>query len=171
MGSEVSLLRMTKRNDDIELLFKSNFGRMHRLAMALLHDSNEASDAVHEVFASIIRDATAGVTQGYLLSAVRNRCLNIIRNMETRRRITELYLLPEDNSISDDWPPEEVFIHINSIISSKLTPQCRKVVELRFSSGLKYSGIAEKLGISEVAVYRHLSNAIEIIRKNLPFYE
>ena len=89
----MSLLRMTKRNDDIELLFKSNFGRMHRLAMALLHDSNEASDAVHEVFASIIRDATAGVTPGYLLSAVRNRCLNIIRNMETRRRITELYLL------------------------------------------------------------------------------
>ena len=160
---------MAKRNDDIELLFKANYARMHRLAVGLLHDGNEASDVVHEVFAALIRDGVTEITPGYLLSAVRNRCLNIIRNADTRRRITELYLTPSDSDNSDDWPPEEIFTHINEIISEKLTPQCRRVVELRFSSGLKYSEISTQLGISEVAVYRHLSNAIEIIRKNLSY--
>lgn len=162
---------MTKRNDDIELLFKANFARMHRLAVALIHDSDDASDVVHDVFSSLIRDGVTVVTPGYLLAAVRNRCMNIIRNTDTRRRITELYLSPDLNDISDDFPPEEIFSHINEIISKKLTPQCRRVVGLRFYSGLKYSEISARLNISEVAVYRHLSNAIEIIRKNLPFYE
>lgn len=162
---------MTRRNDDIELLFKAYYIRMHRLAVALLHDSNEASDVVHEVFSALIREDLTGTTPGYLLAAVRNRCMNIIRKADTRRRLTELYLLPGVIDNSDDWPPEEIFTHINEIISEKLTTQCRRVVKLRFSSGLKYSEISARLGISEVTVYRHLSNAIEIIRKNLPFYE
>ena len=143
---------MTRRNDDIELLFKANYTRMNRLAVALLHDSNEASDVVHEVFSVLIREDLTGTTPGYLLAAVRNRCMNIIRKADTRRRLTELYLLPGVIDNSDDWPPEEIFTHINEIISEKLTTQCRRVVELRFSSGLKYSEISARLGISEVTM-------------------
>lgn len=110
---------MTRRNDDIELLFKANYTRMHRLAVALLHDSNEASDVVHEVFSALIREDLTGTTPGYLLAAVRNRCMNIIRKADTRRRLTELYLLPGVIDNSDDWPPEEIFTHINEIIFRK----------------------------------------------------
>lgn len=46
---------MTDRND-IELLFKSNFSRLHSLAMAMIHDDDSARDIVHDVFASLLAD-------------------------------------------------------------------------------------------------------------------
>ena len=39
-------------------------------------------------------------------------------------------------------------------------------MELRFSEGLPFGRIAATMGISETAVYRHLSHALKIIRKN-----
>ena len=39
-------------------------------------------------------------------------------------------------------------------------------MELRFSQGLPFARIAASMGISETAVYRHMSHALIIIRKN-----
>ncbi|MDE5881881.1 MAG: hypothetical protein K2H60_09140 [Muribaculaceae bacterium] len=40
-------------------------------------------------------------------------------------------------------------------------------MEFRFSNGLPFAEIATKMGISQTAVYRHLSHALTIIRKKL----
>ncbi|WP_354667232.1 sigma factor-like helix-turn-helix DNA-binding protein [uncultured Duncaniella sp.] len=48
-----------------------------------------------------------------------------------------------------------------------MSPQARRVMEFRFSEGLPFSRIAASMGISETAVYRHLSHALTIIRKKL----
>ncbi|MGM9854388.1 MAG: sigma-70 family RNA polymerase sigma factor [Muribaculaceae bacterium] len=158
---------MTNRND-IEQLFKAHYAQMYRLAVALLHDDDLARDIVHDVFASLL-DSSLDITVsgGYLIKAVRNRCLNYIRDCEIHQRIANRYFLENEEYESEDWPDDETIAQIYSLIKSELSPQARRVLELRFSEGLPFSRIAASMGISETAVYRHLGHALKVIRKKL----
>ncbi|MDE6586860.1 MAG: sigma-70 family RNA polymerase sigma factor [Paramuribaculum sp.] len=158
---------MTNRND-IEQLFKAHYAQMYRLAVALLHDDDLARDIIHDVFASLLDSPIEIlVTSGYLVKAVRNRCLNHIRDCEIHQRIANRYFLENEVYDSEDWPDEETISRIYSLIKSEISPQARRVMELRFSEGLPFARIAAVMGISETAVYRHLSHALTIIRKKL----
>ena len=152
----------------MERLFKAHYTQMYRLAVALLHDDDLARDIVHDVFASLL-DSTPRmpVTGGYLIRAVRNRCLNHIRDCEIHQRIANRYFLENEEYESGDWPDEETVARIYSLIRSEISPQARRVMELRFSGGLPFARIAATMQISETAVYRHLSRALTIIRKKL----
>lgn len=158
---------MTNKNG-IEQLFKAHYAQMYRLAVALLHDDDLARDIVHDVFASLF-DAPfeIHVTGGYLVKAVRNRCLNHIRDCEIHQRIVNRYFLENEEYETEDWPDDETIARIYSLIKSELSPQAIRVIELRFSEGLPFARIATSMCISETAVYRHLSHALKIIRTKL----
>ena len=158
---------MTNRND-IELLFKAHYAQMYRLAVALLHDDDLARDIVHDVFASILEvPLEIPISGGYLIKAVRNRCLNHIRDCEIHQRIANRYFLENEEYDSEDWPDDETITRIYNLIKSEISPQARCVMELRFSEGMPFARIAARMDISETAVYRHLSHALTIIRKKL----
>ena len=158
---------MNNRND-IERLFKANYERMYRLAVAILHDDDLAHDIVHDVFASLLDNTSdSAVTESYLLRAVRNRCLNHIRDCGIHQRAEKRYFIENEEYDSEDWPDDETMARIQALIRSDLTPQARRVMELRFSDGLHFSKIARIMDISESAVYRHLSNALKTLRHKL----
>lgn len=141
---------------------------MYRLAKALLHDDDLARDIVHDVFASLLDGHTSlHVGGGYLLKAVRNRSLNLIRDCEIHQRIANLYFLDNVEYDSERWPDDETMARIYSLIHNDISAQAKRVIELRFSVGMPFARIAAVMGISETAVYRHLSNALKIIRKKL----
>ncbi len=158
---------MTDRND-IEQLFKAHYAQMFRMAVALLHDDDFARDIVHDVFVSLL-DARADfiISGGYLLKAVRNRCLNHIRDCSIHQRIVNRYFLENEEYNIEDWPDEETISRIYILIKNDISPQARRVMDLRFSEGMKFSRISEIMCISEAAVYRHLSHALALIRKKL----
>ena len=158
---------MTNRND-IEQLFKAHYAQMYRLATVLLHDDDLARDIVHDVFASLLDGHTSlHVRGGYLLNAVRNRSLNHIRDCEIHQRIANRYFLDNEEYDSERWPDDETTSRIYDLIHNDITTQAKRVIELRFSDGMPFARIAEVMGISETAVYRHLSNALKVIRKKL----
>lgn len=166
---------MTSRND-IERLFKAHYARMHRLAVALLHDEDLARDIVHDIFAALLggemrvaalSDADINVAGGYLLKSVRNRCLNHIRDCEIHQRIANRYFLDNEEYDTEDWPDDETIARIYALIKSDISSQARKVMELRFSEGMPFARIAAAMGISETAVYRHLGHALTVIRQKL----
>lgn len=158
---------MTNGNN-IEKLFKAHYQQMYRLAKALLHDDDSACDIVHDVFESLLySNIDTKVSPSYLLSSVRNRSLNVIRDKGIHDRILNLYFCEIDEYDTVDWPDDETIAEIYQIIKEKLTPQCRRIMELRFIEGLKFSSVAETLGISENAVYKQVRQALVIIRKNL----
>lgn len=158
---------MTNRND-IETLFKANYPQMRRLARALLHDDDSARDIVHDVFESLLNSKNQALfSTAYLLSSVRNRCLSQIRDKGIHDRILNLYFCEMEEYDAEKWPDDETIARIYQIIKSELTPQCRRIMELRFINGLSFANIAENLGISENAVYKHVRQALVIIRKKL----
>lgn len=158
---------MTNRND-IEQLFKAHYAQMYRLAVALLHDDDLARDIVHDVFASLLDGNEDTPANGaYLSKAVRNRCLNYIRDCEIHQRIANLYFLDNEEYETGDSIDYETIARIHHLISNDIPAQAKRVIELRFSEGMPFARIATTMGISETAVYRHLSHALTIIRKKI----
>ncbi len=157
---------------DIEKLFKAHYPQLHRLATVMLHDEDLAHDMVHDVFESVLSaGASVPESAGYLMAAVRNRCLNYLRDTDMHRRLTSLYFIDTDTYDAEQWPDEETIVRIYGIIASELTEASRRVMEMRFVEGLTFAKIAATLGISETAVYKHVRQALIVIRKNLKQHE
>lgn len=155
------------RTNDIEQLFKTHYPAMQRLAMLTLRDEDAARDIVHDVFESLLNTGLTDVSGQYLLRTVRNRCLNHLRSLSTRERFMALYALDEHEIADEDWPDDDTIAQIHSTVANDLSDACRRVVELRFTDGKSYKEIASALGVSEVAVYKHLRHAIDLLRNKL----
>ena len=153
--------------DDIENLFRTHYASMYRLAMLILRDENTSKDIVHDVFEALLVSGKTDVTEAYLLTAVRNRCLKHIRSLSVTNRLKEMYSLEEEEILSEQWPDEVTIRVIQTAIDTDLSESCRKVVNMRFIQGKSYQEIADTLGISTVAVYKHLRHAINVLRKKL----
>ncbi len=154
--------------DHIETLFKSHYPQLHRLAAVMLRDDEQAADIVHDLFASLLHSpGEQEISAGYLVRAVRNRCLNRIESLGIREKVRNLYFLETENYDTENWPDEETLALVNEIIASDLTPQKRQIMGLRFGEGMPFKKVAEKLEISETAVYKHVRQALAIIRKKL----
>lgn len=87
----------------LEKLFRQHYRQMYRLATMLLHDDAESKDVVHDIFAHLLRnsqDLREDTAESYLLTSVRNRCLNVIRSRKIQERVEHLYLLDLDTTIT-----------------------------------------------------------------------
>lgn len=157
--------------DDIEKVFRNEYGSMHRLAAVILHDREAAKDVVHDVFAGLLQmrwraDADGAPTHAYLTAAVRNRCLKHLRGLEVRERFRNLYLFENGDGASESTPAkespdmDELFRHIDG----ELPEVCRKIFEMRFIENLKMSEIAASVGIGERMAYKYLSHAVDVVR-------
>ena len=153
--------------DDIELLFRTHYAAMYRLSMLILRDDDVARDIVHDVFEALLVSGRSDVSAPYLLTAVRNRSLKHIRTLSAIDRMKEVYSVDEREIEDEEWPDDETIVLIQKTVASDLTEACRRVVELRFSEGKSYHEISEILGISKVAVYKHLRHATDVLRKKL----
>ena len=153
--------------DDIEKLFRIHYASMYRHAMLILRDENVSKDIVHDVFEALIRSGKKDVSEAYLLTAVRNRCLKHIRSLSVKNRFKEIFSINEEEILSEEWPDDETIGLIQKTIADDLTESCRKVVNMRFGESKSYQEIADMLGISAVAVYKHLRHAIDVLRKKL----
>lgn len=156
---------MTTKSE-IEQLFRSNYEIMLTLAIRLLHDAETARDIVHDVFESVLSENLSTITPAYLFTAVRFACLKQLRNLSLRERFNNLYALDLDEIEDEEWPDPEDVARLNELIDQSLTMQDRQVVRLRFNERMSYDEIAGQLGISEVAVYKHLRHAMDVLRQN-----
>ncbi len=153
--------------DDIERLFRTHYAAMYRLAMLILREDDVARDIVHDVFEALLVSGKSDVSAPYLLTAVRNRCLKHIRRLSANDRMKEVYSLDESEIEDEEWPDDETIALIQKTVADDLTEGCRRVVELRFFEEKSYQEITDIIGISKVAVYKHLRHAIDVLREKL----
>lgn len=161
---------MTEKKRHIERLFRLHYRAMYRLACIMLHDTDEGKDIVHDVFAQLLADdiqlneATAGA---YLMSCVRNRCLNDIRNRLTHERTRRLLMLDTElDDASSDELEEEIKV-LQAGIAELFPPICREIIKLHFGDGMAFREIAERLQVSETTIYKHLRSAFNQLRLTL----
>ena len=158
---------MTAEKKEIEQLYISHHQRLQALARLLLKDDDEAQDAVSDMFARLAEgavDLPAEHPERYLTVTVRNLCFDRIRQMTMRERIELRVSLLESEPAS--WEAEQERIReMNTYAEKVFTKQTWKVFQLRFDEGLRYQEIAERLGISERAVYKHLAKSLTKLKE------
>ena len=150
----------------IQQLFRQNYGKMMRVARSILFDEEESKDVVSDIFANLLHGnnvLSVQTEECYLLTSVRNQCLKRLRHEEVKRRMAEnTTTLQTSYEESDD----ERLSEIDEFVERHLTEQERRIFQLRFSYGFKYEEIAEEEGISRVAVWKHLSHALNQIKNH-----
>ncbi len=155
-----------KINLKIKNLFLQHQSEMFRIAFRLLNNKEEARDVVSEVFTKLMEtDVVTENHTGYLYTAVRNSCLNLLRHKQTAERVHRLLPIGEELSESVQTENNKLLEEILHFVDTELTSQTHKVVQLRFRDGMTYRQIAETLDISEAAVYKHLAQAIRKLKE------
>lgn len=109
----------------------------------------------------------------YLFRAVKNRCLNFLKQEQNRRGI--LYSLDEEfvnreeffiESVSDTESHTKMENRISEAMNL-LPAGCREIFEMGKMSGMTYRQIADELNISVKTVENQMSKALRILRKEL----
>ena len=163
---------MSKRECLIAELYRSQYEDLLRLARVLLHNEEDARDAVSDVMTRLIdkQQAKEENSESFLLpegerllaytrSCVRFECLNRLKRMKLQERMRRALPL-DDEEISTHDEDEKRYQDYQLFIQTELTPQTRRVFQLHYGQQLKYREIAKLTNISEAAVYKHLSQAI-----------
>ncbi|WP_257666823.1 RNA polymerase sigma factor [Parapedobacter tibetensis] len=136
-------------------------------------DREEAKDIVHEVFSMLWSRRKAlrfsSNLSGFLYTAVRN----IILNQVTRREVEAKYFqsmqhfADTEESIADYLIREQQLAELVEREIEQLPKKMRQVFTLSRKEYLSHQEIAEKLGISEQTVSKHVTNALKILRGKL----
>lgn len=153
-----------------EQLFRDNYGKAYYLALRILHDDEASKDVVADAFELVwrrLQDSDVDKLSSYLLTAVKNVCLDYIRKQNIRNR----YVQASVQAVGKlSFNPEEVDLHeekIQTIMRSldELTPRTRQIVTMCYVQRKKYREVAEELGISESAVKKHIMQALSYMRQ------
>jgi len=159
-------------NHAFEELFKKYFTPMMAFSRRILGDEDDAREVVHQVFINLWEkrneiDLSTSL-KSYLLTAVNNRSLNVIRD---RKKFSseEVPEIAGEWDVSAQIESMELEEKIREALDS-LPDRCRKIFELNRFDGLKYAEIAKQLDISVKTVENQVSKALRILREQLGKY-
>lgn len=156
-----------------EDLFKSNFAYLCNFAKQYVEDGDTAQDLCQKVFIQLWeKRATLDSNQNlksYLFTAVKNSCLNYIRDHKKyRSKILDLDC--GDIEFSEQAVDRLATNDLQAVIEealNQLPEKCRKVFEMSRFQEMKYKEIAEELDISQKTVEAHMSKALKLLRAHL----
>ena len=160
------------RKKELEAVFRRHYGEMKRLARMLLYDDEEAEDAVQDVFVRLIESDISlaeDKMRAYLLAAVRNGCINRIRQKSMVERVRNLYSMEAE---SDFQHVDECLRMCKSVCDyadNHLKEPHRTIFRLRFEEGLTLKEIAQRLDMNLKTVFKYLSQSIQSIQRQFRY--
>ena len=99
------------------------------------------------------------------MAAVRNRCLKRLRDKSNRERIIHLYSCEmQENNWEED---ERRLVQLRHLAHTLLTSQELRLFTLRYLDGKDYKAICAEMGISRIAVWKHLSHIVKVLKENV----
>lgn len=155
-----------------DAIFRQWYEPVVRSANRVLHDPGVAEELSQDVFLELWRRreslAPDSSVAGYLMQAVRNRALNHLRHLAVQKK-SVVYV----EALSEPAPHADADVQTNDLQAAltdaiaALPPRTREVFVMSRERGLRYSEIAEQLGVSVKAVEANMSRALRILRERL----
>ena len=150
----------------IELLFRQNYSKMIHLARVLLGNDSEADDVVQDVFLRIAGSDIPPKSDNYLLIAVRNACLNRIRQKQLHEKVKNLLPIDAEADFQPIDKEQERLEDIASFVDGQMEEPHRSIFHLRFDEDLTIADIARRLGLNPNTTYKYLAQCMEHIRQH-----
>ncbi len=145
--------------------------KMFRLAKMILISTDEAADAVQEVFAKlwIKREQFNRIsnTDAYFMRTVRNYCLDRLKSKQAQEnRLDNVSFMMKAPSVEKQYENGEAAGIVEQLMM-KLPEKQRLIVQLRDIEGYEFKEIAEILDMKENAVRTALSRARKTLKNAL----
>ena len=153
------------------------------LCLRMLGDEHRASDAVQEIFSAVYLKRAAYQPQAkfstYLWRVAVNRCLDMIRQTHRRREdsIEVIEGTMEEGAalagtVDEQCAPDHAMQRAEKAVEVReallrLPEHYRAVVVLKHYEGLRFSEIAEVLGIAEGTVKSRMAEAMTRLARSL----
>ncbi len=158
-----------------DAIFRQWYEPVVRSANRVLRDQGVAEELSQDVFLELWRRREAlapdSSVAGYLMQAVRNRALNHLRHLAVQKK-SAVYV----EALSEPAEHADAHVHTSDLqvalteAIAGLPPRTREVFVMSRERGLRYSEIAEQLGVSVKAVEANMSRALRMLRERLaPF--
>ena len=158
---------MTKK--EFEDIYRQHYARMYRLARTMLYDADESKDVVSDIFARLLRDGDRPQKdrmEGYLMTAVRNRCRDVLNRKSMQERVEKHFLQESMQSQIVSMNDDDRLERLMQFIEAELPPLSQQIFRLRFLSEMSYEEVAQAAGVSKVTAYNHLSKSVQRIKKH-----
>jgi len=145
--------------------------KMFRLAKMMLISSDEAADAVQEVFAKlwVKKEQLNNISNrdAYFMRSVRNFCLDRIKSKQAQEsRIEPIQFMMKAPSDERKQEAEEAASIVEQFLFD-LPEKQRIIVQLRDIEGYEFKEIAEILDMNENAIRTALSRARKTLKNKL----
>ena len=154
---------------EFEGIYRRYYAQMYRLAKTILYEPQESKDVVSDIFVRLLRDGRLPQKEkmeGYLMTAVRNRCRDVISHKSIRERLEKLFLQESlQNRIVSPYDDDRLD-RLMQFIETEIPPLSRQIFKLRFLREMSYEEVAQTMGVSKVTVYNHLSQSLQRIREH-----
>ena len=158
---------MTK--EEFENIYRRHYAQMYRLARVMLYDPQESKDVVSEVFTRLLHAKQLPMenkVEGYLMTAVRNRCHDVISHRSIRERVEKLFLQESMQNNMTTLDDDDRLERLMQFIEAELPPLSQQIFRLRFLREMSYEEVAQATGVSKVTVYNHLSQSLQRIKEH-----
>jgi RNA polymerase sigma-70 factor (ECF subfamily) len=155
-----------------DTIFRAYYAPLVRLAERLLRERAVAEEVVQDVMLELWRRRETFSLEDslrvYLFRAARNRALNHIRHLKVERRGEPFVVAHSSSTPRADsaLAEEELQSAVTRALDSLPTPT-REVFEMSRVGGLRYTEIAESLGISVKTVEARMGRALRTLREQL----
>lgn len=153
-----------------QCLFRAYYADMVSFASGLLKDPGRAEDVVQDFFVNFWCEKkyknVRSSLESYLFRAIRNACLNCIRDEKYRmRKLEEVW---KNRAEEIEWKEEEAEEReaVYKAIA-ELPEQCRRIFILCSVEGKKYRETADILDISVNTVRTQMGRAFKTLRDKL----
>jgi RNA polymerase sigma-70 factor (ECF subfamily) len=172
--SDADVLARLRAGDHaaFDTIFRQWYEPVVRSANRVLHDVGVAEELSQDVFLELWRRreslAPDSSVAGYLLQAVRNRALNHLRHLQVQKK-SAVYVeaLTEPAEHADAEAQAGELHDAIQVAIAALPPRTREVFLMSRERNLRYSEIAELLGVSVKAVEANMSRALRQLRDGL----
>lgn len=177
--NHLELVNLMRKDDAkaFEALYNALWQPLFVRVYAILRDRQISEDILQEVWMDLWQrrhQIENDNIDAYLFSAVRFKAYNHYRNSTKRRTILQNLLLSGKdvlhNNIEESINFRETKAALLKSVAS-LPPKCKKVFELSRFEGLKNKEISQKLSISQSTVENHISNALKVIKTEIPLHD
>ena len=140
---------MTK--EEFENIYRQHYARMYRLARTMLYDVDESKDVVSDIFARMLREKyqpQQSQMEGYLMTAVLNRCRDVISHKSIRKRVEKLFLQESMQGHIISMNDDDRLERLMQFIEAELPPLSQLIFQLRFLREMSYEEVAQATGVS-----------------------
>ena len=171
------MLRSITLHDDgvaFRYLFEHYYPSLCLFAKCFIDDRETREDIVQEVFFRLW-DKRKQITvtssaQNYLLTSVRNLCLNYLRRQEVQQPFEEsLFDQPDDEEGDRLIQLRELEEQLAQALA-QLPPEYRLAFELNRMEGKSLEEVAQRMGVSTRTVERYRDKAIALLQTELKEY-